>query len=157
MYKYVADAWRTIEKSSIDELTKQRHMRWRRQPAIVRTVKPLRLSRARTLGYKAKQGFIIVRVRVRRGGLRKARPKSGRRQRHMGVKKFTPKKSMRTIGEERVNRKFPNLKVLNSYWVGEDGQYKWFEVVLVDPNHPSIKSDSDINWICDNIKKSRTS
>jgi large subunit ribosomal protein L15e len=132
LYKYNAVAWKNIEESSMEELTKQRHMRWRRQPAIVRTEKPLRLSRARTLGYKAKQGFIIARVRVRRGGLRKVAPKGGRRQRHSGVTKFTPKKSMRMIAEERSNKKFPNLEVVNSYWVGEDGQYKWFEVILVD-------------------------
>jgi len=157
LYKYVADARKNIEKSSMEELTKQRHIMWRRQPAVVRTEKPLRLSRVRALGYKAKQGFIIVRVRVRRGGLRKVRPKGGRRQKHMGVKKFTPGKSMRVIAEERANKKFPNLEVLNSCWVGEDGEYKWFEVVLVDPSHPSIKSDPDINWICAPSKKSRAS
>jgi large subunit ribosomal protein L15e len=66
----------------------------------------------------------------------------------MGVKKFKPAKSIRLIAEERTARKFPNLEVLNSYWVGEDGRSKWFEVILVDPSHPVIKADSDINWIC---------
>ena len=126
------------------EVTKQRHMKWRRQPAIIRTEKPLRLSRARTLGYKAKQGFIIIRVRVRRGGLHKVAPRGGRRQRHMGITKFTPKKSMRMIAEERGNRKFPNLEVLNSYWVGEDGQYKWFEVILVDKTKLSTEESGRI-------------
>jgi large subunit ribosomal protein L15e len=36
------------------------------------------------------------------------------------------------------------LEVLNSYWVGEDGQHEWFEAILVDPNHPSIKNDDNI-------------
>jgi large subunit ribosomal protein L15e len=67
----------------------------------------------------------------------------------MGVKKFKPAKSLRLIGEERASRKFPNLEVLNSYWVGEDGRYKWFEVIMVDPNHPVIKADGTINWICE--------
>jgi large subunit ribosomal protein L15e len=62
----------------------------------------------------------------------------------MGVTKFTPKKSMRMIAEERGNRKFPNLEVLNSYWVGEDGQYKWFEVILVDPTKLSTEERSRI-------------
>jgi large subunit ribosomal protein L15e len=66
----------------------------------------------------------------------------------MGVKKFKPAKSLRLIAEERAARKFPNLEVLNSYWVGEDGRSKWFEVLMVDPNHPAIKADKDINWIC---------
>jgi large subunit ribosomal protein L15e len=80
--------------------------------------------------------------------MRKQRPRAGRRPKRMGVKKFKPSKSLRLIAEERVARKFPNLQVLNSYWVGEDGVSKWFEIVLVDPQHPSIKADKDINWIC---------
>ena len=144
MYKYETNAWKNLDESSMKEVTKQRHMKWRRQPAIVRTEKPLRLSRARTLGYKAKQGFIIIRVRIRRGGLHKVPPKGGRRQRHSGITKFTPKKSMRMIAEERGNRRFPNLEVLNSYWVGEDGQYKWFEVILVDKTKLSTEETAQI-------------
>jgi large subunit ribosomal protein L15e len=66
----------------------------------------------------------------------------------MGVKKFKPAKSIKLIAEERTARDFPNLEVLNSYWVGEDGRHKWFEVIMVDPSHPVIKSDPHINWIC---------
>src|SRR4030066_2392340 len=65
----------------------------------------------------------------------------------MGVKKFKPAKSIRLIAEERTARKFPNMEVLNRYWVGEDGRHKWFEVILVDKNHPVIKTDKDIDWI----------
>jgi large subunit ribosomal protein L15e len=147
-YKYIAEAWTIPEKSFVDELMRQRLIEWRRQPTIFRIEKPTRLDKARKLGYKAKQGFVIVRVRVRRGGLRKQRPKAGRRPKRMGVKKFKPAKSLKLIGEERAGRKFPNLEVLNSYWVGEDGRSKWFEVIMVDPHHPVIKSDKDINWIC---------
>jgi len=66
----------------------------------------------------------------------------------MGVHKITPKKSLQRIAEERAARKFPNMEVLNSYWVGEDGRYKWFEVILVDPHHPVIRADKNLNWIC---------
>ena len=125
---------------------KTNRMAW--QPAIFRVEKPTRLDRARKLGYKAKQGFVIACVRVRRGGLRKQRPRAGRRPKRMGVKKFKPAKSLKLIAEERAARKFPNLEVLNSYWVGEDGRSKWFEVVMVDPSHPVIKADKDVNWIC---------
>jgi large subunit ribosomal protein L15e len=147
-YKYIAEAWATPEKSFVDELMRQRLIEWRRQPTIFRVEKPTRLDRARKLGYKAKQGFIIARVRVRRGGLRKQRPKAGRRPKRMGVKKFKPAKSLKLIAEERAAKKFPNLEVLNSYWVGEDGRSKWFEIIMVDPDHPVIKADKDINWIC---------
>ena len=147
-YKYIAEAWAKPEKSFVGELSRERLVEWRRQSVISRIEKPTRLDRARKLGYKAKQGFMMVRVRVRRGGLRKVRPKSGRRPKRMGVKKFKPAKSLKLIGEERVARKFPNLEVLNSYWVGEDGRSKWFEVIMVDPSHPVIKADKNINWIC---------
>jgi len=147
-YKYIAEAWAKPEKSFVGELTRERLVKWRRQSVISRIEKPTRLDRARKLGYKAKQGFVMARVRVRRGGLRKVRPKAGRRPKRMGVKKFKPAKSLKLIGEERVARKFPNLEVLNSYWVGEDGRSKWFEVIMVDPSHPVIKADKNINWIC---------
>jgi large subunit ribosomal protein L15e len=147
-YKYIAEAWTKPEKSFVDELNRQRMIEWRRQSVVIRIDKPTRLDKARKLGYKAKQGFVLARVRIRRGGMRKQRPRAGRRPKRMGVKKFKPSKSLRLIAEERVARKFPNLQVLNSYWVGEDGVSKWFEIVLVDPQHPSIKADKDINWIC---------
>lgn len=147
-YKYIAEAWKKPEKSFVEELMRQRLMEWRKQPTIMRVEKPTRLDRARKLGYKAKQGFIVARIRVRRGGLRKQRPRSGRRPKRMGVKKYKPAKSLRLIAEERAARKFPNMEVLNSYWVGEDGRFKWFEVIMVDRAHPAIKSDGDINWIC---------
>ncbi|MGQ9641688.1 MAG: 50S ribosomal protein L15e [Candidatus Bathycorpusculaceae bacterium] len=154
-YKYIAEAWSKPEKSFVDELMRQRLIEWRKQPAICRIEKPTRLDRARKVGYKAKQGFVIVRVRVRRGGLRKQRPKAGRRPKRMGVKKFKPAKNLRLIAEERAARKFPNLQVLNSYWVGEDGRSKWFEILMVDPNHPAIKADEDINWICQKQHRGR--
>jgi large subunit ribosomal protein L15e len=147
-YKYIAEAWTKPEKSFVDALNRQRMIEWRRQSVVIRIDKPTRLDKARKLGYKAKQGFVLARVRIRRGGMRKQRPRAGRRPKRMGVKKFKPSKSLRLIAEERVARKFPNLQVLNSYWVGEDGVSKWFEIVLVDPQHPSIKADKDINWIC---------
>lgn len=154
-YKYIAEAWKKPEKSYVDELMRQRLIDWRRQPVVTRVEKPTRLDRARKLGYKAKQGFVMVRVRVRRGGLRKQRPKAGRRPKRMGVKKFKPAKSLRLIAEERAARKFPNLEVINSYWVGEDGRSKWCEVIMVDPHHPAIKADRNISWITEKQHKKR--
>jgi large subunit ribosomal protein L15e len=73
----------------------------------------------------------------------------------MGVSKFKPAKSLRLIAEERAAKKFPNLEVLNSYWVGEDGKSKWFEVIMIDPNHPVIKTDKDVSWITQKQHRSR--
>jgi len=150
MYKHMQQAWRKPKESYVQKLMRQRVIQWRRQPVINRIEKPTRIDRARRLGYKAKKGFVVVRIRVRRGGRRKIRPKMGRRQKRMGVSKYTAAKSIQLIGEERVARKYPNLEVLNSYWVWEDGVSKWYEVILVDPNHPSIKSDKDVGWMSGN-------
>lgn len=146
-YKYIAKEWAKPEECFLEELMQTRLIKWRQQHTVTRVEKPTRLDKARRLGYKAKQGFIIVRTRVRRGDLRKSRPRSGRSPKRMGMHKYKPGKSLRLIAEGRTAKKFPNLEILNSYWVGEDGRAKWFEVILVDPNHPVIKSDKDINWI----------
>jgi len=155
MYHYIALAWKKPYEGEHKDLMKERLIKWRRQPTIVRIEKPTRLDRARALGYKAKQGIIVVRVKVRKGGMRKERPNKGRRPKRMGVYGFAPAKSLRLIAEERAARKYPNLEVLNSYYVGEDGVYKWFEVILVDPHHPAIKSDPDLNWITGSVHRGR--
>lgn len=150
MYSHMRQAWKRPNESYVKDLMRDRVIRWRRQPTIVRIDKPTRIDRARRLGYKAKKGFIVVRARVRRGGRRKPRPKMGRRQKRMGVSKYTPAKSIKLIAEERVARKYPNLEVLNSYWVWEDGKSKWFEVILLDPHSPSIRSDKNVGWVSGN-------
>ena len=154
-YKYVAKAWRKPEASFVKKLMWNRAIDWRRQLSVVRIERPTRLDRARELGYKAKQGFVMTRVRVHRGGLSRPRPTSGRRPKRMGVLKLKPAKNLRLIAEERAAKRFPNLEVLNSYWIWEDGRSKWFEVILIDPDHPVIRSDKDVNWICDSVHQGR--
>jgi len=147
MYDYIREAWKVPGKSYLKELNWERKIQWRRENTIVRLERPTRLDRARALGYKAKQGFVVVRARVRRGGLRKHTIKHGRRAKRKGISKITMGKSIQRIAEERTNRHFPNLEVLNSYWVGEDGRSKYYEVILVDPYHPVIENDPKIKWI----------
>lgn len=137
------------------ELVRGRMAEWRKMSAAERIEGPTNLERARSLGYKAKQGVVVVRVRVRKGGRRKIRPSRGRRPKRMGVLRIVPKKSIQLIAEERAARKFPNLEVLNSYLVGVDGTRKYFEVVMLDPNHPAILSDPQLNWIADKSQKGR--
>jgi len=91
----MAEAWRKPNESYVKEIMRERIIVWRRQPAIYRIDKPTRIDRARRLGYKDKPGYIVVRVRVRRGGLRKPRPRAGRRQKRMGVRKYKPAKSLK--------------------------------------------------------------
>ncbi len=119
---------------------------WRRQSVIKRLERPTRPDRARSLGYKAKQGFVMARIRIKKGGRRKPSVRKGRKPRSLGVF-FNPKQSKQANAERRTVRVFPNLEVLNSYYVGEDGKYKYYEVILVDKSHPVIKNDKGINWI----------
>jgi large subunit ribosomal protein L15e len=153
-YKHMNDIWLEQQKKR-SEIVRSRLIVWRKQSSIVRLERPTRLGRARSLGYKAKQGYVVVRVKTGRGPREKPRPKMGRKPSKMGVTKFTPQKSRRWIAEERVARKYPNLRVLNSYWVGADHKWVFHEVILVDPNHPVIYNDPRINWICDPVQKGR--
>jgi large subunit ribosomal protein L15e len=154
-YKYIQQTFeKEVAKKSPEY--KERIMKYRRQGTLVRLEKPTNLKRARELGYKAKQGFVVVRAKVRRGARKKPKPRAGRRPKRMGITRITAAKSKQAIAEERVARRFPNLEVLNSYWIAEDGSYKWFEVILVDPHHPAIRNDSDISWISSRKHRGRT-
>lgn len=155
VYRYIAEQWKRPREGEMREIWRQRLIEWRCGPSIVRVERPTRLDRARSLGYRAKQGFVVVRVKVRKGSFRKRAIRKGRRPKRMGIKKIKVGKNLQWIAEERAARKYPNLEVLNSYWVGEDGKQKFFEVIMVDPYHPVIKSDPKINWIVEAQHKRR--
>jgi large subunit ribosomal protein L15e len=154
-YSYIREAWQNPGEGDLAELQWQRQQEWRNQGAIERIERPTRLDRARSLGYKAKQGVVLARVSVRKGSARKQRFERGRRTKRQGVNRVTRRKNLQRIGEERAARSHPNLRVLNSYWVGEDGSQKWFEVIMLDPNHPAIQNDDDLSWICDDTHDGR--
>lgn len=161
-YKYLQENYQGIrskikqkENKELRDLILTRKKSWRESKPIERVEHPIRIDKARRYGYKAKQGFVATRIRVKKGSLNRSRPAKGRRPKRAGVKKITPGKSLQRIAEERVQKKFPNLEVLASYWLWQDGQYKWYEVILVDPSHPQIKTDKDINWISKKQHKKR--
>jgi large subunit ribosomal protein L15e len=154
-YSHIRDAWKDPDEGKLAELQWQRKQEWRDQGAIERIERPTRLDKARSLGYKAKQGVIVVRASIRKGGARKQRFTAGRRTKRQGVTRITRRKNLQRVAEERATRTHPNLRVLNSYGVGQDGSQKWFEVILVDPNHPAIQSDDDLNWICEDQHERR--
>jgi large subunit ribosomal protein L15e len=131
--------WKTNE-----EQLKSKAITWRTEPAIHKIKKPSRIDRARRLGYKAKQGIVVVRARVGRGGMRKQRPVAGRRQKHIGVTKIKQGTNMRKVAERRVQEKYVNMKVVGSYYLYKDGKYQWFEVILADPSHPAISKDKEL-------------
>ncbi|MFH0863215.1 MAG: 50S ribosomal protein L15e [Candidatus Altiarchaeota archaeon] len=146
--KYVKALYKNKESmKQLGDILMARKMAWRREGTIVRVEHPTRMDRAREYGYRAKQGFIIVRAKVRRGGLHKKRPSRGRKPAGMAIHKITAQKSIQRMAEERAQDHYPNLQVLASYWVLEDGRHKWYEVIMVDPHHPAIVSDRKIGWL----------
>lgn len=143
LYHFLREAWK---KPDVETLRK-RMIEWRHSGVFTKVEKPLRLDRARALGYKDKTGFVVVRVRIKRGGHKRPRPNAGRRSVRMHTNKNL-KMNYKGIAEQRAGNKFKNLEVLNSYQIGKDGVNYFFEVIMVDPQRPEIKNDKTINWIC---------
>jgi large subunit ribosomal protein L15e len=154
MYRHIGKMYASHE-SALKALIRERLIQWRKEPTTNRIDKPTRIDRARQLGYRAKQGFIVIRQRVTRGSRRKPRPTMGRKPKKMGTTKITAGRSRQWIAEERAARKYPNLRVLGSYYIAEDGKNLWYEIIFVDPAHPVIKADHRINWICEPVHKRR--
>jgi len=141
------NGWKALKESDIYPLQKERMISWRRGASTQRVDYPTRLDRARALGYKAKEGYIVVRSRVRRGGRNRPKIMGGRRPRRMAYSKLTVKKSIQWMAEERAADKYPNMEVLNSYYVGEDGLYKYYEIIMVDRAAPEVYGKKQISWI----------
>ena len=152
VYKYIKNLWKKPQETMSEEY-KAKLVQWRKDASTTRIEHPTRLDRARELGYKAKQGFLIVRQRVARGGSLNKKHAGGRRSRNFS-RKMNLNISYQVIAERRAVRGYKNCEVLNSYWVGEDGSNKWYDVILVDRTHPVIVQDPKLNWI--SLQKGRT-
>jgi Ribosomal protein L15E len=103
----------------------------RSQPIIKRVDRPTKLTKAKSVGYRAKQGYIIVRVRVGKGDFRRPRPNHARRPSKSGIY-YKLAVSKEDIARERALNVFKNMVVVGSYFLIEDGKNKWFEIVLAD-------------------------
>ncbi len=152
-YSYIRKTWKNPKKN-MGKAYREKLIDWRKSNVVVRLDKPTRLDRARALGYKAKVGFVIARIRIRRGGRKRPKPKGGRRSKRQTIRK-TLKMNYRWVAEQRCQKKFPNLEVLNSYWIGKDGINYFYEVILVDPSRPEIKKDKNIKWIISKKQRKR--
>ena len=153
-YQNMRELW-TKPKKNLGALWREKLIAWRRDPATLRLAKPTRIDRARSLGYKAKQGYLIVRQRILRGPHNRPRAgRRGRRSKHAG-RTMLLRKDYRLIAEERAKKAFPNCEVLNSYFLAKDGRYCWHEIILVDRAHPAILADERIKWIA--FKRGRAS
>ena len=153
LYQHISNAWKT-KSEGFKQNHQKRLMLWRNLDSLVKIESPTNLPTARRLGYKAKQGYLIVRSRVLRGGRKRPQFHSGRRSKHMRRKKILSM-SYQVVAEGRVARKYVNCEVLNSYKVGKDAKHYWYEVILIDKNHPNIKNDKRISWITHKQHKGR--
>ncbi len=153
-YHFIAKAWKTRSEDFTEEQRKKM-IDWRASERVTKIEKPLRLDKARKLGYKAKKGFIVYRVTIKRGGRARERPMAKRRSKRLSVMKVL-RMNYRWVAEQRAQKAHLNLEVLNSYPIGKDGKFYFFEVIMVDPEMPEIKSDKDINWICKPENRNRS-
>lgn len=147
LYQKLRELWKSPKKT-IKSIQHERLILWRREPVTIKIDRPTRLDKARSLGYKAKQGIIVVRQRINKTKRMRELPAGGRRPKHNRRRKVVSK-NYQQISEERVAKKYPNMEVLNSYPVGSDGRHHFFEVILVDPCHPVIKTDKNLKKIGD--------
>ena len=139
---YLRQAW----KKPDTETLRKRMIEWRQGESVIRVENPLRVDRAHSLGYKAKKGIFIVRVRLNRGGHVRPRPKKGRMGRRMHTI-LNLKMNYQQIAEQRAAVKYPNCEVLNSYWIGKDGMHFFYEVIMVDRAAPEIKTDKQLSFV----------
>jgi large subunit ribosomal protein L15e len=155
--QYVEELWKRKQSDVLRFLLRVRCWEFRQAGSICRLHRPSRPDKARRMGYRAKQGFVVYRVRVRRGGRKRPVSKGivyGKPV-NQGITQLKANRNLRTVAEERVGRRCAGLRVLNSYWVNEDSAYKYFEVVLVDPAHNAVRNDPRSNWICNPVHKHR--
>ncbi len=153
MTKAARQIWKSPKKN-LGDIWKKRLVAWRKEDTVTRVERPTRPDRAHALGYKAKQGFVIARAKVIKGKRKRQKPAGGRIPKKAG-RFFSAGKSNQILCEERAARKFVNLEVLNSYYVGEDGRYQWYEVIMADPSSPSITKDRERRWIAEKQHRGR--
>jgi large subunit ribosomal protein L15e len=148
--KYLREAW----KKPDEKVLRERMVEWRKSGLITPVEKPLRLDRAHALGYKAKKGIVVVRVKLNRGGHKRKRPNKGRRSKRLHIR-LNLSMNYKEIAEQRVARKYPNCEVLGSYWIGKDGMNYFYEVILADRSAPGIKTDKELKYLTKPANKAR--
>lgn len=150
LVKYLREAWKKPDKA----ILRSRMIEWRKSGSITPVDKPLRLDRAHALGYKAKKGIVVVRVKINRGGHKRTRPNKGRRSKRLH-NRLNLSMNYKEISEQRAARKYPNCEILGSYWIGKDGQHYFYEVILADRNAPTIKTDKELKYLSKPANKAR--
>ncbi|KAL0439213.1 UNVERIFIED_CONTAM: 60S ribosomal protein L15-2 [Sesamum latifolium] len=165
-------------------LLRVRCWEYRQLPAVVRVTHPTRPDKARRLGYKAKQtwwkkrpvpkGIVygkptnqgVTQLKFQRSKRSVAEERAGRKLGGLRVLNSywineNKKKHKEAFGQfSFVLDDFPEL--IDSVIVKaetlsalQDSTYKYFEVILIDPAHTTVRNDPRINWICNPVHKHR--
>lgn len=103
-YKYLEELYKKKQSDLLRFLFRIRCWQLRHVSAIHRAPRPTRPDKARRLGYKAKQGYVIYRVRVRRGGRKKPLPKgiTYGKPKGEGINQIKFQRSIRSVAEVRI-------------------------------------------------------
>ena len=70
-YRYVSELWKKKQADTMRFIGRMRAWNYRQLPRVHRAPRPTRPDKARMLGYKKTPGFVVYRVRIRRGGRRR--------------------------------------------------------------------------------------
>ncbi|KAA8565328.1 hypothetical protein EYC84_011045 [Monilinia fructicola] len=142
--KYLEEIQKKKQSDVLRFLLRVRCWELRQLNVVHRASRPSRPDKARRLGYKAKQGYF---QRV---------PPTESQPTRVLTNLSTKDPSSPPLRSVSVAR-CANLRVLNSYWINQDSTYKYFEIILVDPQHKAIRRDPRINWIVNPVHKHRES
>merc|ERR1712110_133102 len=115
-YKYLEELYKRKQSDILRFLLRVRAWQYRQLSSVHRASRPTRPDKARRLGYKAKQGYVIYRVRVKRGGRKRpvskgicyGKPKTS------GVNQLKFQRSIQSVAEERVGESVVDLESLTA-------------------------------------------
>ncbi|KAF2313106.1 hypothetical protein GH714_009292 [Hevea brasiliensis] len=109
-YKYVSELWRKKQSDVMRFLQRVRCWEYRQHPSIVRVTHPTRPDKVAAWATRPSseffQGYVIYRVRVRRGGRKRPVPKGivYGKPTNQGVTQLKFQRSKRSVAEERAGR-----------------------------------------------------
>lgn len=100
-YRYVQELYRKKQSDVLRYLLRIRCWQYRQLTRLHRAPRPSRPDKARRLGFRAKQGFVIYRISVRRGGRKRPVHKGctyGKPKSH-GVNELKPYRNLQSVAE----------------------------------------------------------
>jgi len=108
-YKYMTELYRKKQSDVMRYLLRVRCWQYRQLTKVHRAPRSTRPDKARRLGYKNKQGFVIYRIAMRRGGRKRPVAKGcpyGKPKTSGAVKQQKPERNLQSIAEVGGNIHF---------------------------------------------------